>query len=257
MIAMPCGLYNYTLLAKQPKFNSAVFPCYAWALKPLGWLPYHTAYVVWEVLLLAAFVGFITLWPGVGTARRWLVCCWSLPAFVSLVNAQGMTSCCCSGPQFAARLVRAKKPWVAGMVLALCASKFHLFGLVPLVILAQRRWRMAGGVVFGASVLLALSFAVAGQNWPLSYFAVLTHPGMSTGLDQMPNLHSLLGTSVGMPVQIALGLIIAACLFSRGPERVRFRATARARARHRCIGGISRLSRRRRAVPSRASHIFR
>jgi len=63
-------------------------PCYAWFLKPLGSLPYQTAYVLWAALLAAAFVGFIVLWPGVDATTRWLICCCSLPPFVSLFNGQ-------------------------------------------------------------------------------------------------------------------------------------------------------------------------
>ena len=36
-------------------------PCFAFFLKPLGLLPYRTAYAVWASLLAAAFAGFIAL----------------------------------------------------------------------------------------------------------------------------------------------------------------------------------------------------
>ena len=189
-------------------------PFFALVLKPLAWLPYHTAHAVWALLLAAAFAAFIALWPGVAASTRWLICCWSLPAFVSLFNSQDDVVLLL-WIALAARLLRADKPVAAGLVLALCASKFHLVGLVPLVILVQRRWRMAGGLALGVVVLLALSFAVAGWGWPARYYAVLANPEMSTGADHMPNLHSLfwgLGAA-GMPLQIAAALLLVAGLF--------------------------------------------
>jgi hypothetical protein len=187
-------------------------PFYALVLKPLTWLPYGTAHAVWFALLAAAFAGFIALWPGAATPLRWLIGCWSFPAFVSLFNGQDDVVLLL-WVALAARLLRAQKPAVAGMVLALCASKFHLFALVPVVILAQRRWRMMGGAVFGGCVLLALSFAAAGWSWPAGYLSVLAHPGMSTSLDHMPNLHSLFGSGVGLPIQIAADALVALGLF--------------------------------------------
>ncbi|MCX6626781.1 MAG: glycosyltransferase family 87 protein [Candidatus Solibacter sp.] len=188
-------------------------PCYALFLRPLGLLPYRTAYAVWATLLAAALAGFTALWPGASSSARWLICCWSLPAFVSLFNGQDVLLLLL-WTALAACLVRAGKPAAAGMVLTLCASKFHLVALVPIVILAQRRWRMAGGVAVGGCVLLALSFAAAGRSWPLRYYAVLTDGRINPSVDHMPNLHSLLGVGrFGLPLQIAAGLVLAVGLF--------------------------------------------
>ena len=193
-------------------------PCYAWFLKPLRSLPYRTAYTLWITLMSSAFAGFIALWPGVPESRRWLICCWSLPAFISLFNGQD-DLLLLFWAALGACLLRAGKPFVAGMVLALCFSKFHLFGLIPLVILAQRRWRMAGGLAAGLGVLLALSFAAAGWNWPLKWYAVLADERISTGLNHMPNLHSLFRAfgQFGLALQIAGGaaLVIGVFLAAR------------------------------------------
>jgi len=188
-------------------------PCYALFLKPLGSLPYHTAYTLWTVLLALAFAGFIALWPGVDATTRWLICCCSLPPFVSLFNGQD-DLVLLLWTALAARLLRCGRSVAAGMALALCASKFHLFGLVPVVILAQRRWRMAGGAALSGCVLLALSFAAAGKSWPLSYYAALADERISMGLAHMPNLHSLFGIGwFGLPLQIAAALALTSGLF--------------------------------------------
>lgn len=189
-------------------------PVYALVLKPLAWLPYPRAYLIWEILSAAAFAGFIALWPGVAPPVRWLVCCWSLPAFVGLFNGQDdLLLLLCTA--LAARLLRAGKPATAGIVLALfTASKFHLFVLVPLVLLAQRRWRMAAGAAACISALLAISFGVAGKDWVRALYALVADPRVSTGLDHMPNLHSLLApVPLGFPLQIAASLALAAGVF--------------------------------------------
>jgi len=187
-------------------------PCYALFLKPLTWLPYRTANAVWFVLLAAAFAGFVALWPHATVSHRWLIGCWSLPAVVSFFNGQDDVVLLL-WVALAARLQRAEKPAVAGMILALCASKFNLFALVPLVLLGQRRWRMLWGMAFGVCILLALSFAAAGASWPTRYMAVLAHPGMNSSLDHMPNLHSLFGTALGLPLQFAADMVMAVGLF--------------------------------------------
>jgi hypothetical protein len=101
-------------------------PCYAFFMKPLTWLTYRTANAVWFVLLVAAFAGFIALWPRATASHRWLIGCWSLPAVASCFNGQDDVVLL-FWVALAARLLRAEKPAVAGMVLALCASKFNLF----------------------------------------------------------------------------------------------------------------------------------
>ena len=71
--------------------------------------------------------------------------------------------------------IRHSRPFLTGLVLALCAAKFHLFP--PLLLWRHRLWQ---GLVAGAAALLAISFAVAGRHWPLEYAAI------------MSNLHGLL-----------------------------------------------------------------
>jgi hypothetical protein len=56
-------------------------------------------------------------------------------------------------------LVRGGADFAAGLVLALCAQKFHLLVFLPVLIVAARRWRLGAGLVAGSAVLLALSFA--------------------------------------------------------------------------------------------------
>ena len=189
-------------------------PAYALALKPLAGLPYGRAYAVWETLQVAALLGFILLWPGVDLAAKCLLCTWSLPAFVSLFNGQD-DLLLLLWVALSARLLGRGRPLAAGVVLALfAASKFHLFTLVPIVLLAQRRWRVLAGAALSGCGLLAISFAAAGRNWPLGLYKLVTDSRVSTGLGHMPNLHSLLGAlPFSFPLQMAASLLLAAGVY--------------------------------------------
>lgn len=197
-------------------------PYYAWMLQPLGRLPYRTAYAIWVAMQAAAFAGFLALWPGGGGRTKWLAGCWSIPAFVCLFNGQDdLLLLCCAA--CAAWLLRGKKAIAAGLVLTLCASKYHLFMLAPLVIVAQRRWRMAAGMAMGGAIAAAASFAVGGGDWPRRYYEVLTHPGINTGLRHMPNLHSLMGMGrLGLTLQVAATLALAAGVYLAARRCKRF-----------------------------------
>src|SRR5260370_1248805 len=100
-----------------------------------------------------------------------------------------------------ANLAGRKLDFWAGMALCLCAIKPHLFILMPLVVIPQRRWRILAGAAVGGTILLALSFLVGGPNWFGKYRMSLQ--GQTPDLDHMPNIHSfsvLLGRA-DFPVQ--------------------------------------------------------
>ena len=51
------------------------------------------------------------------------------------------------------------------MLLALCTAKPHLFLLVPVALLAQRRWKIFLSATAGTLALLVVSTAVEGLDW--------------------------------------------------------------------------------------------
>jgi len=100
------------------------------------------------------------------------------------------------------------------VALALCASKYNLVLLVPLVILAQRRWRVAAGAAAMGAAMLATSFLVAGASWPRQYWGVLADPGIWHGASRMANLHGLLrAMPFGLAVEAVAALLVAAAVF--------------------------------------------
>ena len=140
---------------------------YALLLWPLGKLPFHAASVVWQVLNVAAIGTFIWFWR----RDRAVTIVLFMPLLIALALGQDV-------PIFLAIfagvvwLLRKNRFFAAGLVMALCAVKFHLFLLLPLVIAAKRLWRFAGGLAAGGAVLAGISFLAYG-NWVPGFLAML------------------------------------------------------------------------------------
>ncbi len=95
--------------------------------------------------------------------------------------------------------------------MSLFAIKFNLFLLLPLLLMAQQRWKMAWGFLLGCTVLIATSFIVAGPRWPTEMLTALSSPAISPREDIMPNLRGLLQPFTGrFPPELLLGVAIAA-----------------------------------------------
>jgi hypothetical protein len=132
---------------------------YAVLLQPLSRLPFRTASAIWQVLNVLAIGVFIWLWCRDQAALVVLF----TPLWVCLMVGQDV-------PLFlvviatSVWLLRKNRPLLAGLALSLCAAKFHLFLLLPLLIIAKRLWRLAAGLTIGGTILLCVSFITNG-NW--------------------------------------------------------------------------------------------
>jgi hypothetical protein len=86
--------------------------------------------------------------------------------------------------------------------------------MVPIVILAQKRWRLGAGVVIGGGILLASSFAIAGLDWPLHYLALLRNPRLVPDLSHVPSLYSTFhAMRYGLYLEIAAAIVLAWAVF--------------------------------------------
>jgi len=189
-------------------------PYFALFLKPLGMLPYKTAYLVWQIANVAALVGFLALWKATPPKLTVALACCLAPALVScLINGQDVFFLLL-WIGLAARLLALNRPVAAGLVLSLCLQKYHLFALAPLWIVGQRRWRAGVGVCAGAAGLLALSFVGAGWSWPVEYLRVLSAPAIHPGVEVMPNIHGLASMD-GFPFgfEVLLVALVAAAVW--------------------------------------------
>jgi hypothetical protein len=155
--------------AVSPKVEKKRFirpPFYAVALWPLGRLSFSTAYVLWQILNMAALVTFVRLWRF--EPASYLVCPLFLPlgwSFGIGQDAPLMLLVLAAG----ARWIERKRAVAGGAILALCAIKPHLFAFVPLVLLAQKRYRALCGMLAGGGILYLVSAAVMGFGWPAAF----------------------------------------------------------------------------------------
>ncbi len=165
-------------------------PWFAGLLWPLGRLPYAQAYLIWQCLNAMAFLGFLALWPPSSSPGVAVAGLSFLPVYWSLVNGQDLTLLLLwiAG---AVRLVESGRPLAAGLLFSLCAAKFHLFALVPVLVIRRRLGRFAAGSLAGLAGLLAISFAVAGPTWPQQYLQTVWGGGIHPGPEVAPNVYRL------------------------------------------------------------------
>jgi hypothetical protein len=190
-------------------------PIYAAALSPLGALPPRAAFAVWELLNVAAVIGFVflvdpSLFGLVMTALF-------IPLGLSFRQGQDMPFWLLF-IGLSMVLLRRNRGFAAGLVLALCGIKFHLFLLLPVFLLARRASRMAAGLCIGGVLLIVGCFALFGRDWPSQYYTCIVE-----NQKHLPSTGSFLAL-VSVPwwpvvVCVAVGaLCYAVCRFVKSPE---------------------------------------
>jgi len=179
-------------------------PVFTAFMAPLVRLPYRTAYAVFQALSLLAVVLAVILWPArEDRAAMAVACCWSVPLSTAFANGQDITFLLLS-LSIVARLID-RRPALAGAVASLCLAKFHLFLLVPIWIVSQRRWRFAAGLAAGVLASLAASFALQGPDWVHRYIHLILSPVESPDQAYMLNLHGVCYV-FGLPLAVELAM---------------------------------------------------
>lgn len=189
-------------------------PFYALLLKPLSWFKFETAHAVWWLVRVAALLGFVALWriPSRGDAGLFL--CLSLPALAGLLQGQDVAFVLLL-VAIAVRLAGARRDLPAGLALSLCAIKFHLFLLLPALLLAQRKGRILAGLAGGVAAWIALSFVAGGLDWPLRYTRVVFAQSVSPRFESMPNLHGLLAGAPIAEWTLSVAVLLLSCVTFR------------------------------------------
>jgi hypothetical protein len=179
-------------------------PFYAVLLKPLAAFPYLVAYALFSLLSLASAIWFVA---------RFSKECSPLPFFAAL--SVPLVEAICTGQDTpfllpilggSILLTRRNKDFLAGLVISLCAIKFHLFLFLPLLFVMKRRWRILGGALCGTALLTLLGVAVAGPDSILKYVGVLRSPSINFAASAIPNLHGLVAVLHG-DMKLELGLV--------------------------------------------------
>ena len=174
---------------------------------PLTLLPYHIALRAWLVILFGVLLAFLFTWNITDRKLTLLACCWSLPLVFDFAFGKDTTVLILI-LAVALRLY-AKSPAAAGVVLSLLAIKYHLFFLLPLLILTRRTWKIAAGFSCGAVIIAAISFWAGGMDWPVRLIALLGSQSKPHEF-LMPNIRGLLApfTDLFLP-ELLLDIVVA------------------------------------------------
>lgn len=189
---------------------------------PLTWLPVQVAYVLWTAVNIAALFVSVRLLQrelGLGGGDWPLFAAFLLP---------GVWACLLHG-QFSLLILllyicafvqmRQGNDLVAGILVGLCAVKFHLIlGFIAILAL-RRNWRFVSGAMAGGSVVFGVSAAIVGIPQMMAYPAMLRTAAYQPQLARpwmMVNLRGLLYGLVRQepPVWLVAGASIALLLYA-------------------------------------------
>ena len=191
------GLYSFAANQRVEQAASGAImkityfrpPFYAALLRPLVLLPYPVAYWIFQLVVLACLAWFVRGW--FAKPLHILVLA-GIPLVEAFVNGQDVALVVALA---AASLVCARRgeDVKSGLILSLCAIKFHLFLFVPLAVLVRRRWGILAGAACGVAGLAAVSFLVQGAAWPIDYWRILHRGDMHPDAFLSISVHGLTG----------------------------------------------------------------
>jgi len=203
-------LYDYdSIRAAERPFHERLIPFgrlpfYAVVFKPIALLPYGWGRVAWWIITVLAMAGFAWLWP---LKPRFFVVAlfWSCPLWM-LLNYGQDTALFMFMALAGLQLLVMKRDFAAGLVLSLCASKFHLALAIPVFLAANRRWRALAGGAIGGAVILGVSFLAEGPDWVAHLIELSRRPEFDPAPWRMPNLAGLVsGLPSPLPLELMLG----------------------------------------------------
>ena len=183
-------------------------PFYAAILKPLTLLPYIPAFWVFASLNLIAAIWFVVKFRPISPELP-IFAAFSLPLLASILNGQHtpLLLAIAGGGLLLSRSGRDRE---AGLLWSLLAIKFHLFLLLPVLLIVYRKWRVLQGGVVGGAVLALLSFAMEGASWVKEYAVLLMGSRLNPCTDCMPNLKGMANGSV--PIEVGATILTVALL---------------------------------------------
>ena len=170
-------------------------PFYAVLLKPLSLLPYRFAYAAFSLAALASFLWFVVRFSKESPALPFFASM-SIPLLTALCAGQD-TPFLVAILGCSILLVRRERDVPAGLVLSLCAIKFHLFLFIPVLLLAKKRWHILSGMALGTVLLTGLGLLVAGIDSTRGFLNTLRDPWINASSTINPDIHGLAGTLHG------------------------------------------------------------
>jgi hypothetical protein len=208
-------LYNpftYGRLQQEQGLGAAISrvslraPWYVFATRWMARMSNERAVILWKLCIVCLAVMVVALWP-----QHWLAAvalAWSFPLAATIEQGQDaavLLVCLIASGLLATR----RRDLVAGVVLSLCSIKPNLMVLVPIALLASRRWRIVAGGLAGLAGQIILSDVVQGSEWPVQLWHVLRTPILYSTFPHSPSLvHVVQNFTYG--AQFVLSLVLAA-----------------------------------------------
>ncbi len=163
----PAAVYQHPRLGAVEKTLTGTGP-HPWPYPPMGLLvvlplallPYLAALGGWLAVTLSAYLLVLRR-----TSQNLCILLWGLAFFGTFENfyfgQNGFLSAALMGGGL---LLLDRRPFLGGAVLGLLCYKPQMLLLVPLALLAGRRWRSLGGVLASAGCLALASLLVFGRD---------------------------------------------------------------------------------------------
>lgn len=142
---------------------------------PLGLTDYFTGFALWSAAGVVALYFALKLWPEPGWVKWLILICPAVPTNIALGQNGAFT---------AALLLTGlgfwrERPRLAGVLLGLLIFKPQIALLLPVAVLAERRWSTMVAAAIAAGLVLALSIPAFGLDaWTAFFGPTLTAQGL-------------------------------------------------------------------------------
>jgi Glycosyltransferase family 87 len=213
--------------AEKAVFGGREVPFYGWHYPPFFFavafvvaaVPYAWGLAIWLAASLAAYLAAIrAILPRPET----LLIAAAFPAVVVNIG-HGQNGFLTTALLGGALHLLDRRPWIAGVLIGLLAYKPQFGVLIPVALLAGRRWSTIGAAVATVAALLAVSFVTLGGGvWhafadSMNFTQTVVLEQGTTGWEKIQSVFSasrMWGANVhtAYTVQITLALILAASL---------------------------------------------
>lgn len=183
-------------------------PFYGPLMMPLAQLPFDAALWLWRILGLAALGVFLWLWPCDRLVAA-AACAWFLPEASNFTAGQDVAFVLAlvAGAYYC---LKTGRPALAGVLFGLGAIKFHLFVLLPLVVLQRKLWRTIAAAAGTVALLLGIALVAYGPSCFATYRNALRDARGNPAFRNMDNLNGLFH---GHPVWIAAAVVVALLVY--------------------------------------------
>ena len=182
---------------------------YGFLLKPLSWLPYYPAYLVFQTVSVMCLIFFLrTFAPG--RHDLLILAAMTPPLIANFVLGQDVMLLV--GILTATILLaRRGADFAAGLILTLCAIKFHLFLFLPAAVLLHRRFRIFCGGLAGGLILFVMGLGSGGFVVYPMLLNLLRNPINSPIPSIMPNLRGFVFAIAGdnTALLVSLSVVVA------------------------------------------------